>query len=136
MPDLKMQELASITALTDDDVIPGVNNPGGTPTDGMFTVAVLRKSMVSSTTVAFTDGDTWRRTTVTDSAVASTSKITCTVRRPDTDDSADTGLLYLVNVLKVANGAFDVGIMALSWSGDDPTEAPPNETITLNYTIG
>jgi hypothetical protein len=91
---------------------------------------------VASTSVAFTDGDTLRRVTVSDAAVAASSKIIATVRRPDTaNDSADSGYLYLPNVVRVATGAFDVLIACLDWGFDDPTLNPPNETVTLCYQV-
>lgn len=91
---------------------------------------------LSSVAVAFTDGDTMRRVTVTDAAVSATSKIVGTVVRPDTtDDSADRGYIYLANVVKRAAGSFDLLLSCLGWGFDDPTEQPPNETITYCYTV-
>jgi hypothetical protein len=90
---------------------------------------------ISSTTVAFTDGDTTRRSTVTDAAVSASSKIILTVRRPDTAATADRGYLYMANVVTVGTGSFDVLILALDESGGDCTELPPNETITLYYQV-
>jgi hypothetical protein len=88
---------------------------------------------ISTAAVPFTDGDTLRRITVADAAVTPSSKIIATVRRPDTTDDQDPGYLYLVNVTRVATGAFDALIACLGWGFDDPTERPPNETITLAY---
>lgn len=91
---------------------------------------------ISTTSVAFTDGDTARRVTVTDAAVTAASKIIATVRRPDTtNDSEDRGYLYIPNVVKCASGSFDVLIACLDIGGMDPTMNPPNETITLCYQV-
>ncbi len=84
--------------------------------------------------IAFTDGDTLKRVTITDALVTSSSVIVATIRRPDTvDDSADFGYLYTVNVVKVATGSFDVLIACTDGGFGDPVEVPPNETITLAY---
>ena len=93
---------------------------------------------VSFVTVPFTDGDTMRRVTVTDSSVTGTSKILVSVQRPDiTSDSADAGYIYFVNVVNRTSGvSFDVVIICTDWGLSDPAEAPPNETITLCYMIG
>lgn len=91
---------------------------------------------ISTANVAFTDGDTARRVTITDAAVSAASKVLCSVRRPDTtDDSADRGYLYIPNVVKCASGSFDVLIACLDIGGMDPTEKPPSETITLLYQV-
>ena len=91
---------------------------------------------ISSVAIDFTNGDTLRRVTVTDAAVSATSKIIGTIRRPDTtDDSADRGYIYLVNVVRVATGAFDVLLSCLGWGFDDPTANPPNETVQFYYQI-
>jgi len=137
MADLKIQQLAVATSAADSDVLPFVSNPGTTPADQSITVANLRKAMVKTASIAFTDGDTYRRVTITDSAVLSTSNIVCSIRRPNTtDDSADIGLIYISTVLLVANGSFDVGVACLDWGMDDPTAVGVNETVTLCYTIG
>lgn len=137
MADLKIQQLTTATAATEVAVLPMVLDPSGTPVDRSISVANLRKAWVATTTIAFTDGDTFRRVTVTDANVLSTSNIVATVRRPNTtDDSADPGYIYIVNVVRVAAGAFDVDVACLGWGFDDPTEKPPNETVTLCYTIG
>lgn len=92
---------------------------------------------VYSQTIAFTDGDTYRRTTVTNASVSATSKLMCQIERPDTaDDSADLGYIYVSNICRVGAGSFDVSVACLGWGFDDPTQRPPNETITLFYTIG
>ena len=91
----------------------------------------------STVAVAFTDGDTYRRVTVTDANVLATSNILCTVRRPNTaNDSDDLGYIYTATVSRVGTGSFDVNIAALGWGMDDPTLKPPSETVTLTYLIG
>lgn len=85
-----------------------------------------------TTTIPFTDGDTFRRVTITDGAVTAGSIIVCSVRRPD--QGVDYGYLYIVNVVKVLNGSFDVSIACTDGGFGDPVEIPPNETITLAYT--
>lgn len=138
MADLKIQQLTTATAATEVAVLPMVLDPAGTPLDRSISVANLRKSWVATASIAFTDGDTYRRVTITDANVLSTSNIVCSVRRPNTtDDSADIGLIYIASVLLVSNGSFDVGIAALGWGFDDPVESGlVNETVTLCYTIG
>jgi hypothetical protein len=89
-----------------------------------------------STTVAFTDGDTARRFTVTDAAISSSNKVIGTVRRPDsTDDTADKGYLYTFNIVKQGTGTMDVFVTARDWAGDDCSDDPPNETLTFNYVV-
>lgn len=91
---------------------------------------------ISSVDIAFTDGDTMRRVTVTDAAVSATSKIIGTIRRPDTTtDSSDPGYIYIANVVRVATGAFDVLLSCLGWGFDDTTGKPPNETVKFYYQI-
>jgi hypothetical protein len=91
---------------------------------------------ISSASIAFTDGDTARRVTIADAAVSATSKIMCCVCRPTTaDDSADRGYVYTANVVARASGTFDVLATCLNIGGLDPTENPPNETITLYYQV-
>lgn len=92
---------------------------------------------LTSVAVPFTDGDTLRRVTVTDAAVTAASKITGSIRRPDTaDDSADLGLLYTANVVKVAAGSFDLLVFCTAWGVDDAILAMPNETVQFIYTVG
>jgi hypothetical protein len=87
--------------------------------------------------VAFTDGDTSRRVSVTDARVSAGSKIVPVIRRPDyTSDATDPGFIYVVNVVYVYAGGFDAVVTALDTSGLDPSDDPPNETVTLIYTVG
>jgi len=135
MADTKIQDLANLGSANGLDRLPIVSVAG--PTDNSITVAALRASMIGSSTVAFTDGDTFRRVTITDSSATTSSKILVTIQRPDTaNDSLDYGYIYTVNVLNRATGSFDVDIACLDWGIGDATESPPNETITLCYMIG
>jgi hypothetical protein len=137
VPDLKIQQLTTATAATEVAVLPMVLDPSGTPLDRSISIANLRKSWVATASIAFTDGDTYRRVTVTDANALTTSNIVCSVTRANTaDDSADLGYMYFATVLNRANGSFDVGVVCLDWGFDDPTLNPPNETVTLCYTIG
>jgi hypothetical protein len=90
---------------------------------------------ISEVSVAFTDGETSKRVTVTDASVSSTSKIMITVRRPDTTAANDAGYRYTTNVITVATGSFDVVVDVDGLGQDDVTEIPPNETIKLYYQI-
>jgi hypothetical protein len=92
-------------------------------------------SSISTYSVAFTDGDTIKRVTITDAGVAAASKIVATVRRPDSEDASDKGYLYLLNVVKIASGSFDVLITALDWGVGDCADDPPNETIVVEYMV-
>jgi hypothetical protein len=92
---------------------------------------------INAASIAFTDGDTVRRVTITNATVITTSKLVCSIRRPDTlNDSEDPGYIYIVNVCEILNGSFDVIVACLDWGLDDATAYPPNETITLYYSIG
>lgn len=88
----------------------------------------------SSVSIAFTDGDTFRRVTVTDAAVSSTSKIVGTITRPDTTNDADRGLVYIPTIARRFSGGFDLLVACLGWGFDDPVGLA-NETITFNYTV-
>src|SRR3954464_13617080 len=87
---------------------------------------------LSSATVAFTDGDTVKRVTISDALVTATSKIALTVGRPNVADIADKGFFYVANIVSRTTGSFDVAVMCI----DDPVGSPPNETITLYYLLG
>ena len=88
-----------------------------------------------STSVAFTDGNTVRRVTVSNAAIGATDKILVTIRRPDlADDSEDAGHIYTVNVVRVAAGSFDAVVTCCDRGFGDTTEQPPNETIQLVWT--
>ena len=85
-----------------------------TADDGVNCVhdAALRRFKLKTTVVsgaaaiAFTDGDTARRVTVTNSLVSATSRILATVRRPDSaNDSADLGYLYTVAIVRQFAGS-------------------------------
>jgi hypothetical protein len=91
---------------------------------------------ISTVAIAFTDGDSLRRVTVTDASVSTSSKILGTVRRPTTaNDAEDRGYLYIANVVRLAAGAFDLLVVCLGW-GLDNAIVTPNETINFDYTVG
>lgn len=91
----------------------------------------------NSVSIAFTDGDTSRRVTITDANALITSIILGNVRRPDTiDDSADKGYIYHWSMVKMNSGNFDIDISVHSWGFEDPVENPPNETVTFFYILG
>lgn len=90
---------------------------------------------LNTESVAFTDGDTVRRVTVSDASITASDKILVTVRREDTaDGSEDSGHIYIANVVRVGTGSFDVVVVCLDEGGSDTTEQPPNETIELVWT--
>jgi hypothetical protein len=107
---------------------PGATGPQG-PAGGSVAI--------DSVSIAFTDGDTARRVTVTDAGVSAASKILGSIRRPDTaDDSADRGYVYTANVVEAGSGAFDLLVTVTDIGGLDCTENPPNETVTYCYVKG
>lgn len=141
MADTKISAYTALVGLAKNDLLVAVDvsdtTMAASGTTKNLTVAELGKGLVSTASVAFTDGDTYRRVTITDANVGTGSNLVCSVRRPNTaDDTVDDGYLYLVTVLLVSAGSFDVGIACLDWGFDDPIGSPPNETITLCYTIG
>jgi hypothetical protein len=91
---------------------------------------------LSSVPVAFTDGDCVKRVSIADAAVSPSTKIQASLQRPNTDEADDVGYFYQLNVVKVYAGGFDVLVVCSSLTGDDMTENPPSETITLNYLRG
>lgn len=90
---------------------------------------------VTAASIVFTDGDTARRTTIADASITSTSKILLSITRPTVTAEDDVGLLYTSNVVSRGAGTFDVFTICTDMSGNDPVESPPNETITLYYTV-
>lgn len=92
---------------------------------------------VKAAAVAFTDGDTVRRVTVTDTEVLASHMVAGSIRRPNTtDDSQDPGWIYHANVVEVVDGAFDVLVAATAWGFEDPSPLAPNETVQFVYQIG
>lgn len=86
---------------------------------------------LKSVDVAFTDGDTLRRVTVTDADVTAGDLILCSIRRTTASEAEDSGHTYTANVVAVRAGEFDVRIEALQLGR--PDGVPPNETIKLIY---
>lgn len=85
--------------------------------------------------VAFS-GDPVRRVTVGDPRVSAGDGVLVSVVRPNTaSDADDPGWIYTANVVRVAEGEFDVLIAALGWGLADATAVGPNETIRLIYSV-
>jgi len=123
---------ASGLKLVSDATSPGANKVYGTDGSGVKGWKADPSGSLTSTSVAFTDGDTVRRVTVTDAAVGATDKIVASIRRPDiADDSADAGHVYVANVVRVDAGSFDVVVACFDRGFGDTTEQPPNETVQL-----
>lgn len=86
--------------------------------------------------VDFTDGDTFKRVTVTDADVTASSRILPTVEKRDTAEVDDVGWIYVANVISVSSGSFDCNVAALVIDGvPAPNNDFPNEIVQLNYTI-
>lgn len=92
-------------------------------------------SSIVTASVPFTDGDTWRRVTVSDAALSSTSKIVASITRANTADSADAGLTFVPTVVSRGSGTCDVTIACVGWGHDDPVGLV-NETVTLTLLVG
>lgn len=84
----------------------------------------------------FTDGDTFKRFTITDTDCTPRSRVTCSVERLNVANVDDPGWTYHANVVLVDTGRFDVNVSAI---GPDAFPPPnndfPNETVTLRYSI-
>lgn len=101
--------------------------------DGQITggVTVARPAVA----LDFTDGDTLKRFTVTDSFVNQYTHIVCSVRRADIADVDDPGWIYTPNVVTVTTGSFDVLVSAVPGDTIPGVNEFPNETVTLLYQI-
>lgn len=114
----------------------------GTPNSGTFLrgdgswAAPTASVSINTASIAFTDGDTARRVTISNGAVTASSNILCSVQRPTVTEANDRGYCYTATVVSRGTGTFDVLIIALDTSGLDPSDNPPNETVTLLYLIG
>lgn len=83
----------------------------------------------------FTDGDTFKRFTITDGSVAAASTVGCSIRRSNIADVDDPGWIFVPNVVTVAAGSFDVTVAVLSGDGLVSPGEFPNETVTLIYHV-
>jgi hypothetical protein len=111
-----------------------------TPTTNQYRVlvfaAVAQPVSVYAATLDFSDGDTLKRFTITNSAVLSTSRITGTIRRPNIADIDDPGYLYIANVVSIIAGSFDILVAATGAGLDDVTLSPPLGSVEFDYQIG
>lgn len=111
-----------------------------TPTTNQYRVlvfaAVAQAFPVYAATLDFSDGDTLKRFTITNSAVLSTSRITGTIRRPNIADVDDPGYLYIANIVSIIAGSFDVLVAATGAGLDDVTLSPPLGSVEFDYQIG
>jgi hypothetical protein len=91
-------------------------------------------TLTGTETIAFSDGDTTRRVTITNASITTASVIAGLVRRPDSaTDGDDKGYLYSCNIVRQVAGAFDLLVNVTDWGGADCSDDPPNETITFHY---
>jgi hypothetical protein len=111
----------------------GPIGPTGPAGGGGGSTTIYTESVVYDAT----NFDTFRRITITNASVLSTSNIVISAQRPAAiTDDLDLGYIYAVTVINIATGSFDVLVAALDWGMDDPMEEPPQETIKLCYMIG
>lgn len=83
----------------------------------------------------FTDGDTFKRVTITDPDVGPADYPFCQIDKRSVEDVDDAGWFYGVNVAKVNAGSFDVNVAASSWNEDPQADEYPNEVVTLVYIV-
>jgi hypothetical protein len=102
-------------------------------TNGSATSWQAPSASVAIIEVAVTMDDTYKRVTVTDAAVGTTTKIVGSIRRPDLTADADPGFVYDFNIINQAAGSFDIVIMATDWAGEG-LEETPNEALKFLYT--
>lgn len=111
---------APVTATVSGDVATVTITGGG----GAAAEAVL---------CCLTDG--LSRFTITDGTVTSSSKVMITIRRPDVEDVADHGWLFIANVVKVGTGSFDVLIQVLGQGGEELIADPPTGSFSIYYMV-
>jgi hypothetical protein len=90
----------------------------------------------TSVNVAFTDGDAFRRVTITDAGVNSSTLIQGSIIRPTTTDLLDQGYIYIWNVISRGSGTFDILIACTDMASGLADSVPPNETIQFIYRLG
>lgn len=104
-------------------------------TTGLKWAAAGGSVTATSAALAFTDGDTFKRFTIADAAVTSTSKIVGSITRPTVTDANDLGWTYLHTIVSRGAGTFDLLVSVFDWNS--PAEAEgPIETVTFNYVLG
>lgn len=98
-----------------------------------------RIDKIKSAHITFDGTDSAQRVTISDAGVNLSSRPSIKeIRQPDSTDGLESGYVYIANVVRInpAGGSFDVFVLALDWGGDDCTESPPKERITLIYEVG
>ena len=88
---------------------------------------------LSTASIPFTDGDLLKRVNIVDAGVGLTTVILCSIQRPTTTELNDNGYMYIATVVNRAVGSFDVVVTCFNSAGEDCTDNPPNETVTLVY---
>lgn len=85
--------------------------------------------------LSFTDGDTFKRFTITDANVTTLGpRPICSVVRDYVADVDDYGWSFTVTpIAPTANGSFDVTVTAQAWDRPALAGEYPNETVTLFY---
>ena len=123
--------------------VTGVNFVGagvtatGPPPNATCTIPGAGAALIATATIAFTNGDTYQRVTISDANATTTSKIVGTIRRPDGTDLADTGaFIYLWAVVRRQAGSFDLAVAVQALGQAEPWLAPPNETVNFDYLLG
>lgn len=83
----------------------------------------------------FTDGDNFKRVTITDPTANPRSIILAGIERNDVTDSDDGGWVFAANVVSRGEGSFEVNVAAFVL-GDVPiNDEGPNELVDLVYLI-
>lgn len=92
-------------------------------------------ALTSGAQVDFTDGDVFKRVTITAPACTPTSTVLVGISIADTADSDDAGWIYVANVITRTFGSFDVKVAALVLGEPGINDEGPNEIISLVYEI-
>ena len=88
-----------------------------------------------SSPIDFTDGDTFKRVTITDAQIVGSSQPNVSIRKIPPADQDDAGWTYIANVVDVATGSFTVQVTALSADNPQAPDEYPNESIILVYSL-
>lgn len=100
-------------------------------------VSVQTHNVPGTVRVDFTNGDTYRRVTVTDAGYTLLGPPPiCSVVRDYIADEIDPGWHFTAcAVAGPADGSFDVGVSVLMWDRPAGVDEFPNETVTLVYNL-